>query len=59
MWLWWRLEAKAPIRPLAWEPPYAAGEALKRQKDKKKKKKKIYIYMTESLFCTAENGTTL
>ena len=29
------------IRPLAWEPPYAAGAALekaKRQKDKKKKK---------------------
>ena len=33
--------AIAPIRPLAWEPPYAMGAALKRQKDKKKKKKKI------------------
>ena len=32
--------ATAPIRPLAWEPPYASGVALKRQKDKKKKKKK-------------------
>ena len=30
----------APIWPLAWEPPYAASAALKRQKDKKKKKKK-------------------
>ena len=28
--LW--LAAAAPIRPLAWEPPYAAGVALKRQK---------------------------
>ena len=28
--------ATAPIRPLAWEPPYASGVALKRQKDKKK-----------------------
>ena len=27
------------IRPLAWEPPYAVGAALKRKKKKKKKKK--------------------
>jgi len=35
--------ATAPIQPLAWEPPYAGGEAqeiAKRQKKKKKKKKK-------------------
>ena len=37
MWLWYRLAAVAPIRPLAWEPPYAAGAALKREKTKKKK----------------------
>ena len=31
-----RLAATAPIRPLAWEPPYAVGMALKkRQKTKK------------------------
>ena len=30
LWLWWRPAAAAPIRPLAWEPPYAAGVALKR-----------------------------
>ena len=35
LWLWSRLKATAPIRPLAWEPPYAAGAALKRQKTKK------------------------
>ena len=29
-----RPAATAPIRPLAWEPPYAAGVALKRQKTK-------------------------
>ena len=29
--LWCRLAATALIRPLAWEPPYAMGEALKRQ----------------------------
>ena len=41
LWLWRRLVATAPIGPLAWEPPYAAGAAQeKMQKDKKKKKKK-------------------
>ena len=34
-----RLAAIALIRPLAWELPYAAGEALKGKKKKKKKKK--------------------
>ena len=38
LWLWHSPAATAPIRPLAWEPPYSAGAALKRQKDKKKKK---------------------
>ena len=37
LWLWRRPAATAPIRPLAWEPPYATGTALKRQKTKKKK----------------------
>ena len=32
LWLWCRLGAAAPIGPLAWEPPYATGAALKRQK---------------------------
>ena len=39
LWLRCRLAAVAVIGPLAWEPPYAAGAALKRQKTKKKKKK--------------------
>ena len=42
LWLWCRLVATAPIRPLAWKPPYAAGAARemakKTKKDKKKKK---------------------
>ena len=37
LWLWCRLAATAPNRPLAWEPPYAMGVALKRQKTKKLK----------------------
>ena len=40
LWLWLWPGATAPIRPLAWGPPYATGVALKRQKTKKKKKKK-------------------
>ena len=32
LWLWCRPAATAPIRPLAWEPPYAVGAALKSQK---------------------------
>ena len=32
LWLWRRLVATALIRPLAWEPPYTVGAALKRQK---------------------------
>ena len=36
LWLCLRLAAVALIRPLAWELPYAAGVALKRQKQKKK-----------------------
>ena len=39
LWLWCRPAAVAPIRPLAREPPYAEGAALKRQKKKKKKVK--------------------
>ena len=34
LWLWHRPAATAPIQPLAWEPPYAAGEALKTQINK-------------------------
>ena len=34
-WLWHRRVALAPIRPLAWEPPYAPGAALKKKKKKK------------------------
>ena len=32
LWLWCRLVATAPIRPLAWEHPYATSMALKGQK---------------------------
>ena len=34
LWLWGRPVAMAPIRPLAWEPPYAAGAAQEMAKKK-------------------------
>ena len=37
LWPWHRLAATAQIQPLAWEPPYATGAALKEKKKKKKK----------------------
>ena len=41
LWLWGRMTSVALMRPLAWEPPYAAGAALKKRQ-KKKKKRRIY-----------------
>ena len=38
LWLWHRLAAVALIRPLALEPPYAVGVALKNKKTKNKQK---------------------
>ena len=40
LWLWHKPAATAPIRPLAWEPPYAAGAALEKAKGQKKIKNK-------------------
>ena len=38
LWLWCRLAATAPIRPLTWGPPYATGIALKSKMKKTSKK---------------------
>jgi len=35
LWLWCRPVATTPIRPLAWEPPYAEGGALEKAKRQK------------------------
>ena len=42
LWLWCRQAATALIQPLAWEPPYVVGAALKRQKKKQNKKQKTF-----------------
>ena len=39
LWVWCKLAAVAPVRPLAWKPPYAMGAALKSKKKKKGKEK--------------------
>ena len=33
--IWHRPAATAPIRPLAWDPPYATGVALEKKKKEK------------------------
>ena len=38
LWLWGRLVAAAPIRPLAWEPPHVVGAALEKAKKTKQNK---------------------
>ena len=40
LWLWSRLEAPTPVLPLAWEPPYSAGAALKKKKKRRRKEKR-------------------
>ena len=52
--LWCRLAATAPIRPLAWEPPYAPDVALKKGQKTKDKKKKTY---KESKIASLQNTT--
>ena len=39
LWLWQKTGSTVPIRPLAWEPPYAVGVALEKAKKDQKKKK--------------------
>ena len=48
LWLWCRPAAVASIRPLAWEPTYATGAALKRQKEKKKRKVSYYSHCSNA-----------
>ena len=40
LWLWGRLAAAAPVGPLAWEPPYAAGATQEMAKGQNKQTNK-------------------
>jgi len=57
LWLCPWLAAAAPIRPLAWELPYAPGADLKRKK-KKKKGKEIVAYRIPKYFVAVKNMLT-
>ena len=61
LWLWCRPMAIALMRPLAWEPPYVAGAALKKTKRPKKKKllctQYIFFQIFEQLFCKIKKLT--
>ena len=45
LWLWCRLATVTLIILLAWEPPHAAGAALKGQKKQKTKQNKIFMFL--------------
>ena len=53
LWLWCRLAAAAPIRLLAWEPPFAAGVALKGKKKKSVDSIMVMVRVSERI----KNGT--
>ena len=48
LWLWCRLAAVALICTLAWEPPYAAGVALKKRPKKKKSFEQTHRYREQT-----------
>ena len=58
LWLWQRLAATAPIRPLAWELPYAKNVALERKEGKERKKNEAKIVgtdlMKQNIVCQAK-----
>ena len=56
LWLWCRPAATAPIRPLAWEPPCAAGAAQEMAKRQKNKKNKVIWYFPKKLNLSLPNG---
>jgi len=53
LWLWYRLAVVAPVGPLAWELPHAAGAALQKKKKRKENPLWVEIYMT----CAFPNST--
>ena len=56
--LWRRLAAVVPIGPLAWKLPYAAGLALKGQKQMNKKTSFLPTYSSCSWFSSLELHST-
>ena len=57
LWLWCRPVATAPIKPLAWEPPYAVGAALEKNKKRKRKKERKEVGRKEGRKNLEYNGS--
>ena len=61
LWLWRRPVATAPIQPLAWEPPYAAGAAQEiattttKQQQQQQQQKGVKIVYRSSLIIHSFN----
>ena len=55
LWLWYRPAAVAPVRPLAWELPYAEGGL----KTKKKRVLALYIFYDSLFLCFHNLSKTL
>ena len=53
--LWCRMAVAAPIRPLAWEPPYARSAALKKSKSKAKQNK-TKMHLSKLWLKTSKTG---
>ena len=56
LWLWCRPAATALTGPLAWEPPYAMGVALKRQTNKKPTKTPHEVTEPEQEHCLLQQS---
>ena len=59
LWLWCRPADAAPIRPLAWELPYAAGVALKRKKKRKIRLSFSTVYLCEVIISSCLSTKTI
>ena len=53
-WLWCRLVATTLIGPLAWEPPYAEGVALKEQRQNRKQNPEELFPEPRSFHCAGQ-----
>ena len=58
LWLWRRLVATAPIRPLAWESPCAVSEALEKTDKKNPKKLNFKYVVSNSILCLVDTGNS-
>ena len=55
LWLWRRPASTVPIRPQAWEPPYAVGVAPEKAKRQKEKKGSLLSEFTWNLVGVADS----